>query len=53
MELNTKNGWKDTTNKIKENIKRTTQETNTGEINSSQLRKSRTLVREKQKHNTY
>ena len=38
MELNTKNGWKDTTNKIKENIKRTTQETNTGEINSSQLK---------------
>ena len=37
MELNTKNGWKDTTNKIKENIKRNTQEINTGEINSSQL----------------
>ena len=37
MELNTTNGWKDTTNKIKENIKRNTQEINTGEINSSQL----------------
>ena len=37
MELNAKNGWKDTTNKIKENIKRNTQEINTGEINSSQL----------------
>ena len=58
MELNTKNGWKDTTNKIKGNIKRTTQEINTGEINSRQLnnffqKKSRTPVREKQKHNTY
>ena len=38
MELNTKNGWKDATNKIKENIKITTQETNTGEINSSQIK---------------
>ena len=38
MELNIKNGWKDTINKIQENLKRTTQETNTGEINSSQLK---------------